>query len=74
MAGVNVQGYPDCRPGADFLNISREVRVSPIQLSSARVTGNSGGTTECNFRPEPMAQGFFMKRSVLYGKRTAEGV
>jgi len=36
----------DCRPGVDFLKISREIWVRPLQRSSARFFGNSGGTAE----------------------------
>jgi len=36
----------DCRPGARFLNSSREMRVSPLQRLSARNSGKSGGTAE----------------------------
>ena len=44
-----VKGYAgnvNGRPGADCLNIGRGVRVCPLQLLSARVSGNSGGTAE----------------------------
>jgi len=34
------------RPGADCLKGSRAVRVSPLQRTSARMFGNSGGTAE----------------------------
>lgn len=42
--------WSDCRPGAFFLNRSREERVSPLQLLSVRFSGNSGGTAE-SFSP-----------------------
>ena len=50
------------RPGADFLKQhSREIRVSPLQRLSARLTGIQVVPRK-DFRPEKTSQGVFLFR------------
>ena len=71
-----------CRPGADFLKASREVRVSPLQRLSAGSAGiqvvprimfalKSMDFQGVIFRPESQAQ---TKGDKYNGKRITEGV
>lgn len=49
-----VRGYAgdaDGRPGADFLNSSRKIRVSPLQLLSARKGIQVVPRKNCVFSP-----------------------
>ena len=40
----------------------------PVTALKCPIFGNSGGTTECNFRPEPLARGVFRKGEICMSK------
>lgn len=63
----------NCRLGADFLNFSREVRACPLQHHECP-KGNSGGTAECNFRPEQFLLRAFLFKENCYGQRITKGL
>lgn len=49
----------NCRLGAGCVNKVVQHVCTRYSALSAQVIGNSGGTTESNFRPEPFGSGLF---------------